>query len=95
MPACHKCGNDLKAESDYGRQDTCLRCGSHTRACLNCANYDTSRYNECMEPVADRVVDKEKGNFCDYFKPGDRGAKASNARDQARLAAEALFKKKP
>lgn len=95
MPACHKCSRELKTDSDYGRQDTCLGCGFSTRVCMNCLHYDPSRYNECTEPVADRVIDKEKGNFCDYFKPGDRqGGAAASAKEQALKAAEALFKKK-
>ena len=94
MPGCHSCGRDLNAASDYGRQDTCEGCGRATRVCLNCMNYDTSKYNECLEPVADRVVDKEKSNFCDYFKAGNRAA-AGDAARKAREAAEALFRKKP
>jgi hypothetical protein len=47
--------------------------------------------------VADRVVDKEKFNFCDYFKPSE-GTSASSGelspREKALKAAEALFKKK-
>jgi hypothetical protein len=39
------------------------------------------------------VVDKEKGNFCDYFKPGDRKNSGLSAAEQALKAAEALFKK--
>jgi hypothetical protein len=62
---------------------------------LNCIFYDRSRYNECGESNADRVVDKEKGNFCDYFKPSDRTSNdGMSAAERARLAAEALFKKK-
>lgn len=94
MPACHKCRRDLKLEIEYGRQDTCPGCGFPTRVCMNCKNYDTTRYNECVEPVADRVVDKEKGNFCDHFKPGEPGGSAVDARQVALKAAEALFKKK-
>ena len=94
MPSCHKCGHELKTDSDYGRQDTCGGCGVPTRCCLNCKHYDTARYNECTEPVADRVVDKEKGNFCDYFKPSDqKGGAGMSAAEKARKAAEALFKK--
>lgn len=94
MPACHKCKQELEAERDYGRQDTCPKCGFATRVCMNCMYYDPSRYNECSEPVADRVVDKEKANFCDYFKPGARIQSGLSAQEQARKAAEALFKKK-
>ena len=92
MPACHKCGRELNPDFDYGRQETCPGCRAHTRVCMNCVHYDPARYNECTEPVADRVVDKEKANFCDYFKPGS--GKGGAARNDPRKAAEALFKKK-
>ncbi|MBI2606313.1 MAG: hypothetical protein HYW49_09565 [Deltaproteobacteria bacterium] len=95
MAGCFKCGRELRAESDFGRQDSCPGCRTPTHCCLNCAYYDPSRYNECTEPVADRVVDKEKANFCDYFKPreGKTGPR-KNPADAARAAAEALFRKK-
>ncbi len=85
----------MRAESDFGRQDSCPGCRASTHCCLNCTHYDSSRYNECTEPVADRVVDKEKANFCDYFKPGaGKTGPLKNPADAARAAAEALFRKK-
>lgn len=95
MPKCYNCSHELRAETDYGRQDTCLKCRASTHVCKNCLHYDTSRYNECAENIADRVVDKEKANFCDHFKPVDpKGGAASDKREQLLNAAEALFKKK-
>lgn len=95
MPQCYNCSTELSA-SDYGRQDTCPKCMRSTHACKNCEHFDTSKYNECAETNADRVVDKEKANFCDYFKPSARSGSATGltAAEKARLAAEALFKKK-
>jgi len=98
MSACHKCGNEL-GESDFGRQDTCSKCHFATRCCLNCTFFDRLCYNECSETQADRVVDKEKFNFCDYFKPS-HGSGSTDEKPQespaekAKRAAEALFKKK-
>src|SRR5689334_15348304 len=97
MPACHKCGRGLNADADYGRQDTCQGCRNPTRVCLNCKNYDKSQYNDCSEPAAERVVEKEKSNFCDYFKPSEKtdgAASGLSARELAIKAAEDLFKKK-
>ncbi len=94
MAACHHCGKDLNPTSDFGRQDTCSGCGKDSRVCLNCTHYDSSRYNECTEPVADRVVAKDKATFCDYFKPSDKKASFQDKKAQALSAAEALFKKK-
>jgi hypothetical protein len=55
----------------------------------------TTSNNECREPQADRVVEKEKANFCDYFKPNAASpGQVANSRDAMKAAAEALFKKK-
>ena len=37
----------------------------------NCAFYSETSYNECKESQADRVLDKEKANYCDYFKANE------------------------
>jgi hypothetical protein len=80
---------------DYGRADSCRKCGRDTRVCKGCEFYDPSYNNECREPQADRVVEKEKSNFCDYFKPASRaGTDPNRSREVMRAAAEALFKKK-
>ena len=95
---CYQCSHELDVNYDFGRQDLCGKCRWPTRVCLNCIHYDTSRYNECTEPVADRVVEKDKGNFCDYFKPGQNTAAGKSAgkdpKSAALEAAEALFKSK-
>ncbi|NGZ06294.1 MAG: hypothetical protein G8237_08050 [Magnetococcales bacterium] len=51
----------------FGRSDTCSGCMKDTRVCLNCRFHDAGSYNECRESVAERIVDKEKSNFCDHF----------------------------
>jgi len=57
-----------------------------------CKFYDPKVYNECTEPNADRVVDKEKSNFCDYFTLS-AGGTSGPSRDDLINSADALFKK--
>jgi hypothetical protein len=47
--------------------------------------------------MAERVVDKERENFCDYFAPAGQstGAPGQSPERAARERLEALFKKKP
>ena len=90
---CYHCGAQLTA-LDYGRQDTCWKCGRDTRTCRNCIHHERTAHNECRETQADRVVEKEKANFCDYFKPSDREGGGAAERDTLKAAADALFKKK-
>ncbi len=96
---CWRCQRQLES-LDYGRRDTCPQCQTDTRVCRNCSFFDASHYNACREPQADRVVEKDRANTCDYFKPGDPRQitmakhSASHLAQKARDAAEALFKKK-
>jgi hypothetical protein len=90
---CWHCGADLTV-LDYGRADTCGKCGKHTRVCRNCKFYDKDAHNECHENQAERVVDKERSNFCDYFKPKKGGGTGAPTKEMLKAAADALFKKK-
>jgi hypothetical protein len=56
-----------------------------------CQFFDKTAYNECREPMANRILEKEKANFCDYFKvAGANGG--GNDKDKLVDAANALFK---
>lgn len=63
------------------------------RCCKMCTFYDPKSYNECRESSADRIQDKEKANFCDYFKINALGADPDQAKKEALAKAAALFKK--
>lgn len=93
--SCWKCGTPLPADFPLplSRRSKCRHCNADLHACRQCRFYDTSKNNSCAEPMAERVVNKEKANFCDYFEPGtaafapaDRGETAGS-RDQL----DALF----
>jgi len=91
---CFKCGKAIP-EINLGRQDSCESCGSATRCCRNCRHYDRSANNECREEQAGRQVDKEKGNFCEWFQPGVGGSiDGGPSKTDLKSAADALFKKK-
>ena len=79
---------------EYGRGDSCMKCGRDTHVCRNCNHYDPAYNNSCKENQADRVVDKEKANFCDYFSSGTPKAAGSSSAETLKNAAEALFRKK-
>lgn len=91
---CWHCGTEI-GPLEYGRQHSCTKCGRSTRACLNCEHHERSSHNECRESAAERVVDKEKGNFCDYFRPKMQAGSGAATKASLQAAAEALFKKKP
>jgi hypothetical protein len=93
MGVCWSCNKTIDA-NNYHRLDRCDSCGKDTHACRNCEFHDRAFNNECTESQADRVVDKEKSNFCDYFKPSGRAGGNAASKDALKAAAEALFKKK-
>lgn len=72
------------------RGDECPHCSSAIHCCKMCNFYDVKAYNECKEPSADRIVDKEKSNFCDYFVL--KGASEGESKDDLLAKANALFK---
>ena len=90
---CAFCGGKVSLEGKVSKNDTCLHCGKDLRCCKQCKFYDPHSYNNCREVLAERIVDKERSNFCDYFVPrGSRGGKI-NRTQEAKSALEALFKK--
>lgn len=94
MVTCHACGAKNETGERVGRRDTCLQCGADLHVCLNCEFYDPKAYNECREPQADRVLEKDRSNFCDYFSPGGQGAKGMMKEVEVKKKLEDLFKKK-
>ncbi|MEW8507889.1 MAG: hypothetical protein AB2598_14410 [Candidatus Thiodiazotropha sp.] len=90
---CWKCGSELEAV-DYGRENNCRSCDKPTRVCRNCRWFAPDRPNQCEEPMADRVMDKERSNFCGYFEPtaDPVGSDSGQSQDALRQAAEDLFK---
>ena len=91
---CHRCGHDIGKMERVGRRDACLHCHSDLHCCLNCVFHDPAYHNHCREPQAELQVDKQAGNFCDYFsfRAGRPGANPAGP-DPARARLDALFRK--
>jgi hypothetical protein len=64
---CWKCGTDYPLSGTPGRGETCPRCRSDLRVCLNCVSYDPRVAEQCRERRADLVADKHLANYCEYF----------------------------
>jgi hypothetical protein len=91
MKRCHKCGATIDSEA-VSRRDECHGCGSDLRVCLNCTFYDPGRANQCFEPQAERVTEKDRSNYCDFFQFMQEGQRTSGKEDAKKLWQE-LFKK--
>lgn len=88
---------ELASGERVGVRDACPRCGADLRVCRNCAHHDPAAYNECREPQAERVADRERANRCEWFAPAGGGGATQGtgaAREDARAALDALFRKR-
>jgi len=83
---------ELPPGERVGFRAECDRCGADLHVCRNCALHDPGAYNECREPNAEWVSDRERANRCDYFAPGERPG--GEAADAARARLDALFNNK-
>jgi len=90
---CAFCGESIKIDGKPGRNDNCPKCNNSLRCCRQCKFFDPHSYNECREVSAERVVDKDRANFCDYFVFRGSSQKRVNKTQDARNALEALFRK--
>ena len=78
---CWKCGTTLRnLLLPFSRYEECSTCKADLHACLCCMNYAPNLSDACREDRADFVLDKDKANFCDFFKVNPR---AFNIRDDA------------
>jgi hypothetical protein len=92
---CFDCGRAAEVTERIGFRDECEQCGRPLHVCLNCGFHDRNYNNECREPQAERVVDKERFNFCEYFTPAHGAHRAAGgATAAAKASLDALFKKK-
>lgn len=115
---CWRCGAPLaKLTLPLSRLDECPECSIPLHVCRMCAHYDSTVPRQCREDDADEVKEKERPNFCDYFRPsvsafessaidaerqarqeldslfGNGTGESGNGHDDARAAAEDLFRK--
>ena len=92
--SCYSCHKALSLEpgTKIHRSEECPHCSTDLRCCKMCQFYDVKAYNECREPSAERIVEKEKANYCDYFALVNPNS-AKSEKEDALAAAMALFKK--
>ena len=94
MPlTCHKCSTNIPLiDSKVARKEECPSCKSDLHVCYNCKFYDPKAYNECAETQAERVLDKDRSNYCDYFVVATEGKKNTNTSQEALKKLDDLFK---
>jgi len=98
---CHHCQSPIDTRERIGFRDYCPSCDRALHVCLNCGFHAPGYNNECRETQAAPVVDKDRFNFCDFFRPAETASKTAPAPARPASSAtatrgqlDALFKKK-
>ena len=93
MRRCHACGAEVSKEGKLFRTDECGGCGRDLRCCRNCVHFHPTAHNQCLEPVAEWVADKERANFCEYFTFAESTGAGKTARQSPEEEARENWKK--
>jgi predicted RNA-binding Zn-ribbon protein involved in translation (DUF1610 family) len=65
---CWKCNSKLEfSEKKISFRAECPKCSADVHVCKNCRFYSLGKPNDCLIPDIDKVVDKEKNNYCEEF----------------------------
>lgn len=89
---CWKCKKEI-GELQVSRTTECPECRADLHVCKACKFYAPGSHYDCKETLEDPVSDKERGNFCDFFKykAVSGTGEADNKAAAARNAFDALF----
>jgi len=88
---CAFCQKEITDKKIHFRDD-CPACDRDLHVCLNCDFYDANAYRQCMESIRELVQDKERANYCDFFRPSSGGSAQSSQEDDALSMLNGLFK---
>lgn len=70
-----------------------MTCRVDLRVCLNCVSYDPHIAHQCRERRAEPVLEKNVGNFCEYFDFARRVWKSKDKTDKRADSARETMKK--
>ena len=87
--SCFRCGASLEYLSlPLSRRDECRACRASVHVCRMCVFFDKAVPKQCAEDDAEEVIDKEKVNFCEWFKPASGLFDSVGATKAARARSE-------
>lgn len=88
---CWKCGTKILPGTKIYRDSVCSSCGADLKVCKNCQFYQTGARYDCHETIDEPVFDKEKANFCDYFKYKEVTGESKKSSEDAKNQFKNLF----
>ena len=81
MANCPYCNNPIPEQ--ISRTTECPSCARSLHCCKCCTFYSPEAHYGCRESIEEAVWDKEKANFCDYFKLKEGGASGASKQEAA------------
>jgi hypothetical protein len=91
---CWRCGTAVKADQlPLTRLEQCLHCHADLYVCRLCRSWNPRYTSKCSHDHAEPPLDRERANFCQYFKPAAGAFRNAGtpAGESARSDLEALF----
>jgi hypothetical protein len=88
---CAFCHKEINTSRIHIR-DECPACRHDLHICLNCEFHDPQAYRQCRESIREPVQDKEKANYCDFFRVLQQGKAMTGEKDEAFSKLASLFK---
>jgi hypothetical protein len=88
---CAFCGKDIGGEGRVERTDTCPHCHRDLYCCIQCEFYDEYAHNKCREPESEWVSDRQKANFCDFYRFRGKVKSDPDRSKEAKKKLEELF----
>lgn len=91
---CYNCKKKIPmlGTMKIARTEECPYCTKDLHCCRMCLFFDPKIYNECRESNAERIVNKEKANYCDYFDLNPQ-VNPDKSKEELLSLADSLFKK--
>ncbi|MBQ2049364.1 MAG: hypothetical protein II493_03015 [Spirochaetales bacterium] len=88
MAKCPFCGAEISVPVRHS--DECPSCNKVLHSCRCCSFYSPDAHFGCRETIDDPVWDKDKPNFCDYFRLTEKANSSSKDEERAQKSREAL-----
>ncbi|MBN1524751.1 MAG: hypothetical protein JW904_09720 [Spirochaetales bacterium] len=68
MNICAHCKKELPPELQIVKSSSCPFCRADLKTCTNCVFYKPGSHWDCAETISEPVREKDKSNFCDFFR---------------------------
>ena len=86
---CFRCGATLaELTPPIARQDECPACSAYLHVCHMCEFFDPHVATQCTEDDAEEVLEKQRPNFCEWYKPGISAFDPQRAAQETRVQDE-------